>query len=146
MDKFTEIEKLAQKVKEEPTNFQARRELATAFMENGFNEEALKELYYLLQTFPEDPRLHYNLGIVLENLKKPEKAIYSYQNALRLQPDEPDFMYNLGYAYAQNGDYDKAIELFHSVIEKEPEDTNSYFNLGYAYSHKNEYEHSNYTF
>jgi tetratricopeptide (TPR) repeat protein len=100
---------------------------------------ALKQLYYLLKRFPEDSRLHYNTGLVLENLKKFDSAIIAYQNALDISPDEPDFLYNLGYAYLQSGEFDKAIPFFKRVLQLEQDDSNSYFNLGYLYSKKQEH-------
>ena len=86
------INKLNEQLEKNPTDFQTRRELAIELMENGYNEDALKQLYYLLKRFPEDPRLHYNAGIVLENLKEFSKAIISYQNALKISPEEPDIL------------------------------------------------------
>ena len=134
------IEELSELVLKDSTNFQARRELVVELMQKGFNEEALKHLYILLKTFPEDSRLHYNAAIVLENLKKYDKAIISYKNALKLQPEEPDFIYNLGYAYLQTGELDTALPYFKKVLEIEPEDANSYFNMGYIFSKKQEHE------
>ena len=84
MDNLEKINELNNRLESDPTDFKTRRELAIEFMENGYNEEALKQLYYLLKRFPEDSRLHYNAGIVLENLKQFDKAIVSYQNALKI--------------------------------------------------------------
>ena len=140
MNDDSRIEELSEIVLKDITNFQARRELVIELMEKGYNEEALKHLYFLLKTFPEDSRLHYNAGIVLENLKKFDKAVISYKNALKYQPDESDFLYNLGYAYLQLGKYDEALPCFKKVIEKEKNDANSYFNLGYIFSKKQEHK------
>ena len=63
------INDLIQRVEQNPDDIQARRQLAVEFMNSGYNEFALKELYYLLKSFPDDARLYYNVGIVLENLK-----------------------------------------------------------------------------
>ena len=70
MEDISKITELNEKLEQNPTDFKTRRELAVELIENGYNEDALKQLYYLLKRFPEDPRLHYNAGIVLENLKK----------------------------------------------------------------------------
>ena len=69
-----DIETLQALLKEDPSNFQARRELSFILVNNGFNEEAEGNLEYLCKYFPEDAELHYNLGIVYEKLKKFEKA------------------------------------------------------------------------
>ena len=65
MNNTEKINELTDNLEKDPTNFKIRRELAIELMENGYNEEALKQLYYLLKRFPEDSRLHYNAGIVL---------------------------------------------------------------------------------
>ena len=48
MSYLREIENLTNLIKEDPTNFQARRELTVALMDKGFNEEAVKQLSYLI--------------------------------------------------------------------------------------------------
>jgi Flp pilus assembly protein TadD len=61
----TDIETLQKLLQEDPSNFQARRELAFILVNNGFNEEAEGNLAYLCKYFPDDAELFYNLGIVL---------------------------------------------------------------------------------
>ena len=46
-----EIEKLQTILQEDPSNFQARRELSILLADNGFNEEALSNLQYLLNHY-----------------------------------------------------------------------------------------------
>ena len=43
------IKKLQSVLKTDPSNFQARRELSILFADNGFNEEALSNLQYLVK-------------------------------------------------------------------------------------------------
>ena len=49
-----EIETLQEILKNDPSNFQARRELSVILADNGFNEEALSNLKYLEKYFPEE--------------------------------------------------------------------------------------------
>ena len=44
-----EIEKLQSLLQEDPSNFQARRELSILLAKDGFNEEALSNLKYLIK-------------------------------------------------------------------------------------------------
>ena len=90
-----EIEKLQGLLLEDPSNFQARRELAVILANNGFNEEALANLKYLENYFPEDADLIYNIGIICEKLKNPQEAKIAYQKAISISP-QTDFFYNLG--------------------------------------------------
>ena len=60
----TEIESLQALLQKDPSNFQARRELSILLANNGFNEEALSNLQYLLKYFQEDSELFYKIGIL----------------------------------------------------------------------------------
>ena len=133
MSYLKEIENLTNLIKEDPTNFQARRELTIALMDKGFNEEAIKQLSYLITIFPEDARLHYNLGIAWDKLHNFKQAQKAYETALSYEPDEPDFLYNLGYLYLEMEENEKAIHYFMKVIEKDSLDGNCFFNLGVCY-------------
>ena len=59
-----DIESLQNILKEDPSNFQARRELSILLLNNGFNEEAEGNLRYLIKYFPSDAELYYNIRIV----------------------------------------------------------------------------------
>lgn len=132
-----EIELLQNILKEDPSNFQARRELAILLVNEGFNEEAETNLKYLIKYFPKDEELHYNLGIVYEKLKQFNRARDSYQKAIKLSPQE-DFYYNLGEVFIELEKWDDAINSFLKVLETDPNDGNSYFNLGICYYKKEE--------
>ena len=58
------IAELQQIIHNDPTNFQAMRELACVLMDIGENESALKALLYLVKIFPDEAKLHYNMGII----------------------------------------------------------------------------------
>lgn len=134
MDNYDKIEELFEVVKNDPSNFQAVRELSVALLDAGYNEEALKQLVYLVGIFPEDSRLYFNIGFTFEKLKMYKKAEYSYRKAIELCPDEPDYYYNLGYLLMREKRNTKeAVECFKKVLEKEPKDPNTFFNLGIIY-------------
>lgn len=132
-----EIEKLQAVLQRDPSNFQARRELTILLANDGFNEEALSNLQYLIKYFPEDAELHYNIGILHEKLKDFDKAKTSYQKAIELQPQD-DFYYNLGEVLVSLQEWDAAIEAFKSVLKNDSRDGNCYFNLGLCYFNKDE--------
>ena len=134
MDNLEHIEELYETIKNDPSNFQAVRELSVALLDSGFNEEALKQLVYLVGVFPDDARLYFNIGFTFEKLKMDKKAEYSYRKAISLDPEEPDYYYNLGYLLMKDKKMVKeAVECFKKVLEKEPKDPNTYFNLGVIY-------------
>ena len=132
-----EIENLQGLLKNDPSNFQARRELAILLAENGFNEEALSNLRYLEKYFPEDADLQYNLGILYEKTKNPQEARVAYEKAIEILPQN-DFFYNLGEVYVELKEWDLAIDVFKRVLYTDSTDGNCYFNLGLCYLNKDE--------
>ena len=120
------IEELQQTLQNDPYDFQTRRTLSIALLNEGFVEEAKTNLIYLVQTFPENAELLYNLGIAYERLKQFGKAQNAYIRAIELSP-ETDFFYNLGIAFMEDNKFDEAIPVFEKVVEVEPEDSNSFF-------------------
>lgn len=138
MPNSEEIKELQQVLKEDSSNFQARRRLAVLLLDSGFNEDALKQFLFLISVFPSDASLYYNLGIVYEKLKKLDYAKQAYLKAIEISPEETDSYYNLGLVYIDIAEYDKAIDAFNRVIETDADDANTYFNLGLCYTKKNE--------
>ena len=134
-----EIEDLQAILREDPYNFQARRTLSIALLDAGFNEEAKKNLLYLIRSFPDNAELLYNLGIAYEKLKQFEKAENAYIRAIEISP-ETDFFYNLGITFIEEEKYEEAIPVFKKVLEAEPDDSNSYFNLGLCYFKTREFD------
>lgn len=132
-----EIEKLQTILQEDPSNFQARRELSILLADNGFNEEALSNLQYLVKYFSEDEEIQYNLGILYEKVKDFENAKESYKKAIDISP-QADFYYNLGEVLVELKEWDEAIDAFKFVLQSDPRDGNCYFNLGVCYYNKDE--------
>lgn len=133
----TEIETLQALLQKDPSNFQARRELSIMLANNGFNEEALSNLQYLLKYFPEDAELLYNIGILQEKLKDFQSAKISYEKAIEIMPQD-DFYYNLGEVLVTLEEWDSAINAFNSVLQNDSNDGNCYFNIGLCYLNKKE--------
>ena len=133
----TDIETLQELLKEDSTNFQARRELSILLANEGFNEEALTNLHYLIKYFPQDEELHYNIGILHEKQKDFENAKLAYLKAIEISPQD-DFYYNLGEVLVNLEQWDEAIEAFKTVLRNDSRDGNSYFNLGICYLNKEE--------
>ena len=78
MDIDNKIEQLEGLIRNDTTNFQARRELVVALFDIGDNAGALKNLNYLISVFPDDARLYYNAGIAWEKMKDNKKAEEMY--------------------------------------------------------------------
>lgn len=132
-----EIKKLQTLLQQDPSNFQARRELSILLAQNGFNEEALSNLKFLEKYFPEDAELHYNLGILYEKNRDPKNARIAYEKAIEISP-QTDFYYNLGEVLVELKEWDLAMDVFKTVLQSDPNDGNCYFNLGLCHFNKDE--------
>ncbi len=64
--------------------------------ENGGLGEAVRLYHLALERAPEDPIIHYNLAVALEDMKRFEPALSHYDRALELDPGFADAHYNLG--------------------------------------------------
>ena len=128
---MNEINTLQKVLQQDPSNFQARRELSILLLNQGFNEEAEGNLKYLHKYFPQDDELLYNLGIVSEKLKKNVDARDYYQKAIEINP-QSDYIYNLGEVLVSLSDWENAIQSFTQVLETDTNDANSYYYLGFC--------------
>lgn len=142
MAKIDKIEELQNLLKEDSQNFQARRQLALLLTDCGFNDEALKNLFYLSKMIPNDSEIFYNLGIVYEKLKNLKKAKESYEKAIEIEPDAIDAIYNLGLVCTDLKEFNTAINCFQKVISTDESDSNSYFNLGLVYFKMNDFDNA----
>jgi rhomboid protease GluP len=75
-------------------------------------QEAIRNLRIAIQQHPNQPVLHYLLGMQYLAVKQPDDAIAAFQQALELKPDFADAEQGLGTAYAAMGREDEAKEAF----------------------------------
>jgi tetratricopeptide (TPR) repeat protein len=71
--------------------------------EAGEPREAARLYHLALERTPDDPVLHFNLALALEDTRGAEAAILHYEQALALDPDFADAHYNLAGLYEQAG-------------------------------------------
>jgi len=121
----------------DPTNLELKTFLGLLYYENKEYEKAIEVLNEV--TAKADPQskefaeaLH-NIAISYDLMGQSEKAIESYQNALKVAPGNIDLMFNMGRLYFMKEDYEKAIESLEKVLEKNPDDFDSHLNIGNAY-------------
>ena len=138
MNDVQRFDNLKQIVEKDPDNFQARRELIVLCLDFGFEEMALKHLNYLVQVFPNDANLHFNMGICFEKLKKPKLAQHAYERAVKIKDDDPDYLYNLALICEELGEVELAMNYFKKVAVLENDDENAFFCIGCLYIKKND--------
>ena len=79
---------------------------------------------------PDDPALHYNLGLVLSKLDRHEEAVAGFRSALKLQPDHAQALFGLGNALHKLGQLDVAIETYRRLLSVKQNFAEAHLNLG----------------
>ena len=80
-----------------------------------------------------EARTYVEKGIEYFSLSQYEKAIKSYDKAIRLNPKTANAYNKRGVAYQALGQYDKAIQDYDEAIRLHPENASAYHNRGLAY-------------
>ncbi len=72
------------------------------------------------------------LGVVLQDLGRPEPAVKSFDKALQIKPDYTDAYYNRGIALQKLGQLEAAMKSFDKAIRLEPDFADAHYNRGNA--------------
>jgi Ca-activated chloride channel homolog len=114
-------------------------------LEKGYNKAAKQAYEQLLVKRPEDPRLHYNLGVAAFRDKDYERAVREF-NSATVAPENLDLQqrafYNAGNALYRTGEgasdpkekksaWQSATNQFTSALRLNPKDVDAQFNLDY---------------
>jgi len=91
---------------------------------------ANKELLKALEAHPDDYASHYNLGNFHMRRGDHEKALTSYQTAIKLRPDFVPLYVNIAFVYNSMSRNDKAEASFLKAIALDPNNANLHLNLG----------------
>jgi tetratricopeptide (TPR) repeat protein len=103
-------------------------------IQSGQLQDAVKYIEIAITYKPDDPILYDALGVIYENMDKPEKSIQSYEKALALDPDFSKALKHFGMVYYNMGvkarasadditdkkladeGYDKSIDYFKTAL------------------------------
>ncbi len=94
---------------------------------------SLRDLKELAQRQPQNPQVHYMLGLKYEIAGQPQKAIQAYQRALSLKADYPEVLYRLGELKAMQGDQDGAVKALTRALKLKPDYREAKEALGAVY-------------
>ena len=87
-----------------------------SFIMTSASSRKLKSHYRAAaENAPHDAAAHFNLGVLLEDLKRPQDAVAAYREAIRLDPLFADAHYNLGLLCEALGEKAEAIKHFHNA-------------------------------
>jgi tetratricopeptide (TPR) repeat protein len=84
-------------------------------------DEAAKRLSRAASIMPENPRIHFNLGVSYWQLEQREKAATSIKVAFKLEPANPEFPQALAQLYGQENRWKDALPYAEKVVALMPE-------------------------
>lgn len=114
-------EELLRKATQIRPNFPfAHLELARFYAQNNKPDEALAAYRSVKQLVQNNPALHYEIGLLLIQVKQNEEAKAELAKAVSLNPDFSDARWFLAQAYEETGEVAKAIEQIKKVVELNP--------------------------
>ena len=70
---------------------------------------------------PQRSRIHYNLGLLLQKLRRNTEAESALKRALALEENNPDYLYALAVFYLERGDLEKAGKAAEKLHEVRPD-------------------------
>ncbi len=106
--------------------------LARIVIETGEPLDAAGHLRKLTTEFPEEPDIHFYLGIALEKGKAYPEAIRAFEKALSFRPDDELAEFHVGTAALANEEWDKASEIFGAVLDREADHPEAMLRFGIA--------------
>ncbi len=93
-------------------------------------ETALSRLQELAARYPDDPNIHYLLGVTLGRLHRYEEAIPELTRVTELTPEFAPAYQQLGFCYQSLKNMDKALENYRKSVELDPANAVNLYNLG----------------
>ncbi|MBC7420382.1 MAG: tetratricopeptide repeat protein [Bdellovibrio sp.] len=109
-----------------PLESLVRDQAAARLIKQSLNEKALDQYIKILETSPDEPRVHLNIGVMLNQTQKPDDALKSFQLALKLAEDKKDLAavfatrYNLGSYYGALKKVPEALANYQAALDVLP--------------------------
>lgn len=100
--------------------FDARYQLAKAYLASGKYEQAEKELQKGLRQAPSRPEIRLDLAKLYNSINKPDMAITEAQEYLKVKPGSADALEALGIAHARKQSLAEAEKFFRQALQAEP--------------------------
>jgi len=113
----------------QPPDAQVLFYLGTAQLQAGNAGEAVRALEGSLRLLP-NPNACNNLGLALQRLDQPARALASFEQAVQLNPGFADAHYNRAAALQALGRFDEALAGYDRAIQLRPANANAFNNRG----------------
>jgi tetratricopeptide (TPR) repeat protein len=113
---------------ENPDDPALLNDLANLLLLAGEMNESEDTYRRAIELAPESISVHYNLGLLLQQTERPEKARREFQQVITLNPEHAWSHYQLGVLLAASGRRSSAIEQFATALRLDPRLTDPAFN------------------
>lgn len=113
------IEQYQKAVKMDPKNNKATLLISLCYVQAGDLDKGLSYAQLVSQNDPTYASF-YNLGLIYSARKESDKALASFDQALKLNPKSFDAEYQKGLVYTNLGKYDHAVPFFQKALELNP--------------------------
>ncbi len=108
--------------------------LASIYQDINNYSSALQTLADGVAIFPQDERLYYKYGLLLETTGQLEEAITAMKKVIELQPNHPEALNFIGYTWANNNqNLERALEYIQQAVHIRPESGYIRDSLGWVY-------------
>lgn len=96
--------------------------LALLLVEHGQPGQAVDWMGEAAKALPDNPRIHYNHGLLLLQLQRRDEARASLEAGLALAPDDADLLYGLIFLHGSAGDRERAMGYARRMRQVAPSD------------------------
>jgi tetratricopeptide (TPR) repeat protein len=114
------------------TFYNPQREICAIYwaQHNPLTESFMRSM---MDNFPDQPMVRYDLALFLQDNGQPEEALSHYDTLLMLQPGNSRLLFNKGYVYfVYLGDNEKALDYFNQSLQSDPEYVDALYNKGHV--------------
>lgn len=124
----------------EPDDVPAARLLGRLALHRGNAAEAIRLFERVARVAPDEPGIHYELGVALLATDHLTAAVDAFRQELARQPAHGDLLYNLGWALRRLGHNHDAADTLRQATAFNPSFAPAWFNLGNALADLNRVE------
>ena len=107
--------------------------LASMDEEDKDREKYLKILQEMSKRYPEEKRVHFDLGLHYMGREMNDEAESELKKAIELDPKYGYALNQLAYLYSYQNDFERALEYFHRYASVSPGDANPFDSMGEMY-------------
>jgi len=108
-------------LEERPSSAQISKEIAVEAIQNGNNDEAVRELKKSIALKPDYPDLHNYLGIAYGNNGMVDDAVQEFEVSLKINPYYLKARLNLALLYYENNRFEEAQVQLDEVLAVKPD-------------------------